>query len=58
MADALDNAVNLASLYSELMFGEPDVEKLKITCLTDCKSLFEAVRSNKAVAEKYRDLRI
>ena len=52
MADALDTGFYLASLYTELLFGTPEPERLGIVCLTDCKSLYEAVKSNKAVTER------
>ena len=51
MADDVDSGIYVASLYSELMCGSFD-KSLKIICLTDCKSLYEAVKSQKSVREK------
>ena len=52
MADAVDNAVYISTLYSELMTGDPSDACVEISCLTDCKSLYEAVKSQKFVTEK------
>ena len=52
MADGIDMTMFLSSLYSELMTGTLDSKLLTISCITDCKSLFEAVRSTKQVIEK------
>nr|XP_006819397.1 PREDICTED: uncharacterized protein LOC102808646 [Saccoglossus kowalevskii] len=52
MADAIDAGVFIATLYAELTTGIPDPETLSLTCITDCKSLYEAIRSTKLVSEK------
>ena len=58
MTDAVDNAVFLASLYTELYFGNATPKQLPIICITDCKSLWEAIRSTKQVSEKRLRLEI
>ena len=52
MADALDSALFLSSLYTELVFGVSNPKLQRVLCFTDNKSLWEAVKSNKAVTEK------
>ena len=58
MADAIDSAIFLASLYTEIMSGKADPTHLPITCLTDCHSLWDAIRSTKQVSEKRLRLEI
>ena len=52
MAEAIDMAIFISTLFSELTTGKPNPHKLPITCVTDCKSLYEAVHSSKSVKEK------
>lgn len=52
LADGIDTALYVSALYTELTSGAPDVQKLPLVCVTDCKSLYEAVKSTKCVAEK------
>jgi len=52
MSEAIDMAVFLATLFAELTTGKPQPKILPIVCVTDCKSLFEAVQSSKFVTEK------
>ncbi|CAG2196696.1 unnamed protein product [Mytilus edulis] len=52
MADAIDSGIFIASLYTELMYGKADPTQLPITCLTDCHSLWDAIKSTKQVSEK------
>ena len=58
MADAMDNGIFLASLYTELMTGKVCPENLNIHLITDCKSLHDNLNSNKAVTEKRLRLEI
>ncbi|CAC5413705.1 unnamed protein product [Mytilus coruscus] len=58
MADAIDSGIFVASLYTELMYGKADPTQLPITCLTDCHSLWEAIKSTKQVSEKRLRLEI
>ena len=50
MTEAIDNAVFIAMLFSELYYGR--YENIPLVCVTDNRSLLEAIRSNKGVAEK------
>lgn len=52
MAEAIDTAVYLSMLLSELWTGVPDPCLIPLTCVTDCKSLYDAINSTKCVAEK------
>ncbi|CAG2237561.1 SLC30A1 [Mytilus edulis] len=58
MADAIDSGIFIASLYTELMYGKADPTQLPITCLTDCHSLWVAIKSTKRVSEKRLRLEI
>ncbi|VDI62952.1 Hypothetical predicted protein [Mytilus galloprovincialis] len=58
MADAIDSGIFIASLYTELMYGKADPTQLPITCLTDCHSLWDAIKSTKQVSEKRLRLEI
>jgi len=58
MADAIDNGVFLTSLFSELMTGDANPEKIPIVCLMDCHSLFDALKSTMQVSEKRLRLEI
>ena len=53
MADAIDAGIFLSTLYTELTSGRTDnTLVLPLVCVTDCKSLFDAVKSTKVVSEK------
>ena len=52
MSDAVDAAVFLAGLYSELMFNSMSPGLLPIVCITDSYSLLDALKSTKMVSEK------
>lgn len=58
MADAIDNAIFLATLFNELTCGLAKPEKLPIICVTDNHSLYDAVKSTKYVADKRLRLEI
>ena len=49
MAEGVDMAIFIASLLKELGYSKQGVP---IVCVTDCKSLQEAIKSNKCVSEK------
>ena len=53
MSDAVDAAVFLAALYSELMFNSMSPGLLPIVCITDSYSLLDALKSTKMVSEKH-----
>ena len=52
MSDGMDNAVFLATLFSELTTGSAAPSVLPILCVTDNHSLFDALKSTKQVTEK------
>lgn len=52
LADGVDAAIFLATLYSELTTGIADFGKIPIECITDSKSLKQAILSTKPVTEK------
>ena len=52
MSEAVDMSVFLATLFAELTIGRPQSNIIPIVCVTDCKSLFDAVHSSKYVTEK------
>ena len=52
MADGIDMAVFLSTLFAELTTGKVGEPALPIVCVTDCMSLFDAIKSNKLVTEK------
>ena len=58
MAEAIDNGIFLASLYTELLYGKAEPKRLPIVCLTDCHSLKDAINSTKQVTEKRLRLEI
>ena len=45
MADGTDVAFYISTLFSELTSGKPDSNLLPLVCVTDCKSLYEAVKA-------------
>lgn len=58
LADGIDSGVFLATLIGELTTGKPDPSCINIRCVTDNKSLYEAVRSTKHVSDKRLRLEI
>ena len=58
MADAIDSAIFIATLYAELTTGQPKSLSIPITCIVDNRSLYDAIKSMKSVAEKRLRLEI
>ena len=58
MADGIDVGIYVAAMYTELTTGIPKPEMLPIVCVTDNRSLCDAIKSNKSVAEKRLRLEI
>jgi len=58
MADGIDNAIFLSSLYSELTTGMVKQRTLPVMCVTDNFSLVDAIKSTKSVTEKRLRLEI
>ncbi|XP_062409954.1 uncharacterized protein LOC134100639 [Sardina pilchardus] len=58
LADGIDNAIFLSTLYSELTVGDCKHSGLPIVCVTDNQSLLDAVKSTKSVTEKRLRLEI
>ena len=58
MSDGIDNAMFLASLYSELTTVKADLNTPPLICVTDNHSLFDALKSTKQVTEKRLRLEI
>ena len=58
LAEGMDCAIFLATLYSELSTGLADPKNVNISCVTDNKSLCEAIRSTKYVSERRLRLEI
>ncbi|XP_006815928.1 uncharacterized protein LOC102806126, partial [Saccoglossus kowalevskii] len=52
MTDGIDSAMFISTLYLELTGSDSRYTKLPLVCVTDCKSLYEAVKSTKLVSEK------
>lgn len=52
MSDGIDNAIFLATLFSELTTGSAGLNALPLICVTDNHSLFDALKSTKQVTEK------
>ena len=52
MCEAIDVAVFIATLFTEITTGKDQPQILLLVCITDCKSIFEAEYSSKYVAEK------
>ena len=52
MSDGIDNAIFLATLFSELITGNVDLNVPSLICVTDNRSLFDALKSAKQVTEK------
>ena len=58
LTEGIDNAIFIATLFSELTTGEANSKLLPIICVVDNRSLCEAIKSNKCVAEKCLRLEI
>ncbi|CAG2196695.1 unnamed protein product [Mytilus edulis] len=59
LADGIDCATSLATLYNELVFNKCTTEGgITVRCVIDNKDLYEAVRSKKNVTEKRLRLEI
>ena len=58
LAEGIDTAIFLATLYSELTTGTADPKTVPIICVTDNKSLCEAIKSTKHVSERRLRLEI
>lgn len=52
MSDGIDNAVFLATLFSELTSGTTELNAPALVCVTDNHSLYDALKSTKQVTEK------
>ena len=52
LTEGIDNSVFIATLFTELYLGHTDPTWLPIVCITDNKSLCDAIRSHKAVTER------
>lgn len=58
MADGIDSAIFLATLFSELTAGNVELNTPPLVCVTDNHSLFDALKSTKQVTEKRLRLEI
>jgi len=58
MSEGVDVGIYLAAMYTELNCGAPKSENVPLVCITDNRSLCDAVRSNKSVTEKRLRLEI
>ena len=58
MADGIDVSIFIAALYTELNTGTPQPEIMPIVCVTDNRSLCDAMWSNKSVSEKWLRLEV
>ena len=58
LADGIDHAIFLSSLYSELTTGNVTKGILPVICVTDNYSLVDAIKSTKSVTEKRLRLEI
>ena len=52
LAEGIDNSIFLCTLLPKFMYGKSDLTTFPIECYTDCKSLYEALKSAKRVLEK------
>ena len=52
MTEGIDMAIFIATLFAEITYGKAKPQVMPITCVTDCKSLMDAVNSQNYVAEK------
>lgn len=58
LSDAIDVGVYLSHLYAEITGGIADSTHLPLVCVSDNKSLWDSVKSNKGVSEKRLRLEI
>ena len=59
MAERIDGAIFMSTLFTELTTGTtPAPDGLPLICMTDCKSLHDALKSTKKVGEKRLSLEI
>lgn len=58
MAEGLDVAMFVATLFTEITTGKASTDGIPLVCLTDCKSLHDALKSTKQVTEKRLRLEI
>ena len=58
MAERIDVAIFVSTLFTELFKGTPATDGLPWICMTDCKSLHDALKSTKQVGEKCLRLEI
>ena len=58
MAEGIDEAIFIATLFMEITTGNATTDGLPIVCMTDCKSLHDALQSTKHVTEKRLRLEI
>ena len=58
MAEGIDVAIFVSTLFTELTTGTPAPDGLPLICMTDCKSLHDALKSTKQVSEKRLRLEI
>lgn len=58
LSDGIDNAIFLATLFSELTTGNVELNAPLLVCVTDNHSLFESLKSTKQVTEKRLRLEI
>lgn len=52
LSDGIDNAIFLATLFSDLTTGNADLNAPPLVCVTDNHSLSDALKSTKQVTEK------
>ena len=58
IAEGIDVAIFVSTLFTELTTGTPAPDGLPLICVTDCKSLHDALKSTKQVGEKRPRLEI
>ena len=58
MAEGIDVAIFVSTLFTELTKGTPAPDGLPLICVTDCKSLHDALKSTKQVGDKRLRLEI
>ena len=58
MAEGIDVAIFVSTLFTELTTGTPAPDGLPLICIIDCKSLHDALKSTTQVGEKHLRLEI
>ena len=58
MAEGIDVAIFVSTLFTVLTTGTPAPDGLPLICMTDCKSLHDALKTTKQVGEKRLRLEI